>query len=452
MKAGHDSPLWIAALTAAAALLFAGAVVLCGKMLQTESVYRKVSSVVKIYEKVTQDDGSWYTEKVEKPFTRPADVDMLSWDAAIYDLIRQYGYDSDHVWTGFFAFFPLFPLVWRLTGLGAAGVSVFNWCLFSLGLLLMALLFADRRPRWALLLPLCAPYAVIFMIPYSEALFFISIALGMYGLVKERYWIYFVGFLLGSMTRAAGNIMIVAWLVVDVVDFISSRGGWKQFALDVARHLAPIVLGVFVVMVVQRLYGAEHWFEYAASQRYWGKSLSLPDWPLTDWTEMGRSVTWPLMLILTVPSLVWLVLSLWRGIGKGPMAQLRMLSVLFFVGNVLLAFITQHGCLYSQARLLTCTPFFVFLLYDMATAERNRAWQWGMAVAMIVAAVLCIDLFSYPRTRGCWLVFASALLVFFGRKMKTWVAVTLLSIAILFNVYWTTYLYNDFLIGSWCYT
>ncbi|MBP3764042.1 MAG: hypothetical protein J6I49_09245 [Bacteroidales bacterium] len=435
-----------------AALLFAVAVVLCGKALQTEGIYRKVSSVVRTYEKVTKDDGSWYTKKVKKPFTRPADGDMLSWDAAIYDLIRQHGYDSDHVWGGYFAFFPLFPLVWRLTRLGPIGVSVFNWFLFSLGLLLLALLFADRRPRWAPLLPLCAPYAVIFMIPYSEALFFISIALGMYGLVKERYWLYFVGFLLGSMTRAAGNIMIVAWLVVDVVALISSRGGWKQFVLDVARHLAPIVLGVFAVMVVQRFYGAEHWFEYAASQRYWGKYLSLPEWPLTDWTEMGRSVTWPLLLILTVPSLVWLALSPWRGIGKGPMAQLRMLSVLFFVGNVLLAFITQHGCLYSQARLLTCTPFFVFLLYDMATVERGRAWQWGMAVAMIVTAVLCIDLFSYPRTRGCWLVFTLALLTFFGRQMKTWVAVTLLSIAILFNVYWTTYLYNDFLLGAWVYT
>ena len=174
----------------------------------------------------------------------------------------------------------------------------------------------------------------------------------------------------GAMTRSAGNIIVVAWVIVDVLNMIYSKGSFKRLVADITKHLLPVVIGIAAVVLFQHSHGAEHWFQYVVAQGEWGKELSLPVWPFTNWSVENESVTNPLLFILTIPALVWLGSVLIGGLRKNrqeksaldTMQQLRILSVLFFVGNVLLALFTQKGCMYSLSRLLTCTPFFVFLL------------------------------------------------------------------------------------------
>lgn len=439
-----------------AALIFALAVLLCHRLLQQETVYHVFSSVVKTYQRVDHPDGLREVLRVAKPYTQPSDSGMLAMDAAHYDEIRQHLYILDKSWKGVFAFYPLFPLVWRLLQLSPIGIAVFNWMLYAIGLALVSLIFGNGLPRWSWLLLLCAPYAVIFMIPYSEALFFLGIASGMVGWVRNRYWLYFLGFFVAAATRSAGNIMLVAWMIVDLLAALASRSSVKDALLRLLRHLAPILLGVGAVMVFQRLRGAEHAFEYVLAQQEWGKSFSWPSWPFSDWSDEGKSVSQPLIFMLFIPALVWLFLQLWRSV-KSPVQmtqrdELRLFSVLFFVGNVLLALLTQHGCLYSQARLLTCTPFFSFLLIDLSTATKSNAWRWGMLAAMVVAACLCIGMFSKSYMFGIWIVFQLAVLVFFGDRMRACFRNTLLCITLLGNVFWTAYLFNCFLNNGWIFT
>lgn len=305
---------WTAAVVFVVVLLFGLAVAGCHRMLQSPEAYGMVSPVVKTYEKVSFDDGSWTANRVEKPFSVVSDEGLLSWDAAHYDEIRRYLYDTTSMWQGNFAFFPLFPLVWRLSHLGPVGISVLNWMLFAIGLVLVALIFGNSLPWWNCLLLLCAPYLVIFMVPYSEAVFFLGIAAGLYGLSHNRYWLYFLGFFLACTTRAAGNIIVVAWVIVDVLSAIYSRSGMLQLGRSLLRHLAPVVLGVLAVMLLQHIRGAEHWFEYVLAQREWGKEWAWPSWPFSDWSEEGKSVSQPLVYMLLVPSLVWLALKLWHAL------------------------------------------------------------------------------------------------------------------------------------------
>lgn len=443
---------------AMAALLFALAVLATHRLLQNDRVYRHLSGIVKTYDRQENEDGSWDCSRVEKPFVSPNEGNMLSWDAENYDRIRQTLYDPGHGWQGYFAFYPMFPLVWRWLQLSPMGMAMVNWLLYAVGLALLALLFGSTLPRWSWWLLLCAPMAVVFMIPYSEALFFLGIAAGMVGLARNRYWLYFVGFFLASTTRAAGNIMLVAWVIVDLLAVLAAKSSAKEFLRRLSLHVAPIIGGILAVVLFQHLRGAEHWFEYMLAQKEWGKELSWPTWPLTDWSEESASVTQPLLFLLFIPSLVWLALKAWHAVAdKAPHVMdnremLRLFSILFFVGNLLLALFSQHGCLFSQARLLTCTPFFAFLVLDLSTGEKSRAWRWGMLAAFAVAVLLCLGMLSKWSQLGSWIVFVLAALVFYGNSMRPWLRNALLGLTIVLDIYWTAYLFNCYLTNCWIFT
>ena len=449
-----------------------GLVVLCYTTLQNETIYRLVSGSVKTYDVTQHDDGSKEVYLVKRPFNKVENQNLLHWDAFMYHELAQYLYDPSILWVGYFAMFPLFPLLWRATHLSPIGISLLNYALFIVGLLLLLKAFRQRNPLTSArhlaitcMLLLCMPYMVIFLIPYSEALFFVCIALGLYGLLQDRYWLYFIGFMLGCMTRAAGSILLVAWVIVDVLAALHTRQPFKDLLLNLAKHLTPVLVGVGAVMLFQHVRGAEHWFEFAMAQQYWGKELSLPTWPLTDWSNESLCVSKPLLLILFIPALAWLAVSLIRGIHayassterKQPItfdswSLVRTLSVLFFVGNIVLALLTQKGCMFSQARLLTCTPFFFFLLIDIYHSRHVGWWRWVMALFVVVATIMCREMIFHLASAGCALVILLTVLVFFGRVMNRHIRRILLALTLALNIFWTAYLFNCFLSGGWIFT
>ena len=454
MKMNKERRLHPALMVALAAVGFALATMLCHWLLRHEAIYNVFGRAVPTYVKVTHEDGSWEAQRVRAPFTQPTNENMLAWDAGHYDEIRQYLYDTNKMWEGNFAFYPLFPLAWRASRLGAMGVAALNYLLYAMGMALVALALGRGLARWQYLLMLCAPYVVIFMIPYSEALFFLGIAMGMLGLSKRMYWLYFLGFFIGCATRAAGNILVVAWVIVDVLMALRNRESAATALANMLRHIAPVVAAVLCVALLQRLRGAEHWLEYVMAQRLWGKELSWPQWPFTDWSAEGRSVTQPLVYILTLPALAWLGAQAWHAV-RPPTHEraqeryaLRLLSVLFFVGNVMLALFTQRGCLFSLARLLTCTPFFVFLIADLCAASKPKGWMYGMLCAMVAA----ICLVPNKGMVGGWLVLLLCTLVFMGDRLAPRPRGIVLGATLGLNVCWTAYLFNCFLTGGWIFT
>lgn len=158
------------------------AVVLCFALLLNKVVYNAVSGVVKTYRVERAEDGSKLVTREKRPFNRIENEQLLQWDADIYRLMSQHLYDPEYVWPGYVAFFPLFPMVWRLTDLSPIGICLLNFVLFVAGLLVLIAATnkaADNyQQRFAVLL--CMPFLVIFLIPYSEALFFLCISVGLY--------------------------------------------------------------------------------------------------------------------------------------------------------------------------------------------------------------------------------------------------------------------------------
>ncbi len=446
----------------AVALFFIAAAV-CHALLQDDKVYNAVSDVVETYAVEHYDGGSWHAYHVQKPFAQITNERLIVFDASHYNSIKEYFYQSPFAPKNCeYAFFPLFPLLWRATGLTPIGICLLNIALFLLGSVVLLLVFRDKLAPWMVLLIACMPYLVIFAIPYSEALFFITAAIGLYGLVNRRYWLFFIGFMLAAMTRSASNILLVAWLITDLLLSLRQQESWKQYLKNVALHLAPVITGVALVVIIQRLCGAPHWFQFISSQELWGKSISLPRWPFTDWSEEGKSVTWALIYTLFIPALAWLATKLHTSLrhqntdgatsDSREWQEARLLCILFFVGNIVLALFTQNGCMYSQARLLTCTPFFLFLVLDLARRPVPKVWRWLVAACLIATAIYCIRMLVKADTIGCTITLLLITLVFFHHWMPSWLRSTLLGITVTLNIYWTAYLFNCFLNCGWVFT
>lgn len=439
-------------------LAYGGLTLLVHFLLEDSSIYHRVEHFFPTYEVVTHSDGSWEAVQAGKPYVKPTDERLLGWDAEHYKDISTNLYDPDKSWEGNVAFFPAYPLLWRVTGLSAKGICMLGWLMFCIGIAVVAAIFGNKLSWRHCLLALCMPYLVIYMIPYSEALFFLFMAIGLYGLAKGRYWIYFIGFMAGATVRAASGVLVVAWVVVDILAWVHTKKGWKVFLVDVAKHTAPLLLGIFAVAVYQFMHGAESLLAFADAQRFWGKSWSLPEWPLSDWSIPGQSVTQPLIFIFFIPAILWLCRLFWNGMCNRhaiPFTALdycRSLSLLYFVGNIVLALLTQHGNMFSMARILTCTPFFVYLLFDISTTHHPTRWLW---------VLLCFFGFSfifyqpYPiniEHTGALLIYGMAALAFLNDRMPHWISTAISILLIIMNILWTAHLYNTFLTGGWIFT
>jgi hypothetical protein len=154
-----------------AMVMFCSLVFTTDYLLQKQRIYRYFSPIIKNYTNVYKEDGSKDVKQEKKPFVEIKNDSYSVWDGDHYKRIKDYLYkDKDSKYS--FAFFPLFPVIWRLTTLSSFGITLFNYALFCLGMILFIKMFKDKVPKWVFFLTLCIPMLVVYLIPYTEALFF----------------------------------------------------------------------------------------------------------------------------------------------------------------------------------------------------------------------------------------------------------------------------------------
>ena len=330
-------------------------------LMQNNDVHYLFRKILPTYEVSLDESWNKTITNSNKPFEKITSEKMTVWDGSHYNFIKEEMYSDIKN----FAYYPLFPLFWKATGLSTLGISLLNIFLFALGMWVMFKIFKNNLSWKHLLLLLCVPYMVIFMMPYSEALYFLFIALGLYGILKEKYWFYFFGFLLASMTKSSSLLFVILFLCLEGLYALNHRS-ISLFFKRFLKAVFPVALGMFLVMLFQWIMGAPSFFQSIISQKYWGKSLSLPQLPFSFWSNESRSITVPFLCLYFLPMLVVLArevvvaLKSKQRIEFDNWKYVRLICIVFLVGNVFTALFTQHGGLYSLARYLLATPFFVF--------------------------------------------------------------------------------------------
>ena len=422
-------------------------------LMQNNSIHTPFRKILPTYEVSFDENWSKSVEKSNKPFEKITSEKMTVWDGSHYDWIKNTNYSRIKD----FAYYPLFPYFWKATHLSTLGISLLNIFLFAIGMFVMFKIFSDKLTLKHLLILLCVPYLVIFMMPYSESLYFLFIALGLYGMIKEKYWLYFLGFLFASMTKSSSLLFLILFFCLEVLNALNHRNitlFFKRFL----KAVFPVILGMFLVMMFQYILGAPSFFQSIISQKYWGKTLSLPKLPFSFWSNESRSITVPFLCLYFLPMLVVLarefvvVLKSKQRIEFDKWKHVRLICIVFLVGNVFTALFTQHGGLYSLARYLLATPFFVFLLFDTINRKRNNFWQIVCLAMGLITIIICKDYFAKADFFGTYLVIVTSFLTYFYRTFNTKILYSLLAIIVLVNMCWSAYMFNCFLLNGWIFT
>jgi len=434
------------------------------KLLQSETVYRySLGLIAKNWQNV---GGERTLESI--PYSRLSNSSYVHWDGEHYFRISKFGYDQEKAGGDYtFAFFPLFPLVWKLSMLPPVGILFLNYFMFSLGFLILLRLFSSSSNYFRDAI-LCStlPGLVIFLIPYSEAIFFLTVALGAWGLMKEKYWVYFVGFLLAALTRPAYTFLLLSITGVELF-FVLQHQRLVVAVRNVILRILPLLLGTAIVSAIQLSYGSGGLLKFVEVQKYWDNILSVPH-NLRDWSHEGFSINIGVIFMVFAPLVMVGLLLLSRQIGEpGSSVVVKhrsrrdymfLLSVIYTLGSALFILLFRGGSLHCLFRFTLCTPFFFVLLlagfeYIREVPVFYRFFSLG-TLALLSIFVLGVSSFSTYwdfADFGLFLLIGSiGFWLFQDFSHRRIYQVGLVGLLLL-NLLWTTYLFNTYIVDAWIF-
>jgi hypothetical protein len=460
-----NQELGIMIITAAAVLII---LISLYFLLQNKAFYRHTLKQISIENYYRNDQQ---IVKGSVPYTRFNPEQMFHWDAALYRQIRDHGYQIKAAGGDFiFAFFPLFPAIWKITGLSAPAISLLNYLLWIIALIILvrSLLPPDQPYRiyyFAALLG--SPMLFVFLIPYTEGVFMISTTIALWGILRNRYIVYFLAASFASTARSSVMILSLAILFTEVYFLLQTRKLWPALR-SLALKILPLALGTGLVSFIQRAYGSDHLFKFALVQKYWDYRLRLPG-PISDWAHEQFCTNLPLAGIVLPVIITFLAFGAlkhlrryWHkaktetSIPHSPKEYLFILSLIYIAGSTLAILLYRGGCLNGISRYSLCTPFFPILLLiftekTAAISARNMGYAFSIA---FLAAIIALSLFPYSKRwgfsdLGFFILFAQMCLFAFPALInKKSYLIGLLLVASL----WATYLFNMFIADAWILT
>jgi len=315
------------------------------------------------------------------------------WDAFWYESIALNGYEFKSNEASSCGFFPLFSFVWRLMPFGNKGVVFVNFSFFILGLLLLKR--SCSLSNMFLLLCLSIPSMMFMYVPYTEALFFLTTSVFMYGLLKNDARITYIGLFLASCTRPTAVFFIPAIIFMELMHHKDVR----TTILNISKYALTSVAGIFVVLIIQFAQTGV-WFAYFKAQaNSWNREFQIPELPFTTWD--GTRILWidgiALMFGCIAFGLVFYILFK-KLIAKKNISTdkatlfgicyvvMAALSVIFFNGKDVLGGTSLMGA----NRYIMASPCFILLLnYLASNLLKEKVFIFiSAAIALICAFML----------------------------------------------------------------
>ena len=430
--------------------------------LQNEKIY--FNTLGRISENYFRlEDGT--SGMVKQPYKKITDENVLHWDGTHYHDIKEKGYDANK--PARFAFFPLFSYIWKLSGISPSRVIFLNFFLFMGGLLLLAHVF---KQKWEnVLLILALPMTVIFLIPYTEATFFLMFSIAVWGYMKDRYWLYFIAMILSSLSRNTILLVFPAILCAETLFFVKERQ-IRQSLFRLMMGALPVLLGTALMSFIQYKSGSGSVFKFIEVQKYWQNTFSLPDLTnLRDWSNESFAVNVPTMIMVGIPLIIYLTsitlkqlnilkkhtssFSFSSGNKSDYLNFVLLFCCLFALCSVLLF---RHGSLHGLSRFVLCSPYFVILLFLHQEKISSISFVKRIVPFVILAIFSLFVLLLFSSFEFCYLgcfIFVGAMALYLFKYTKRELAYKISLVVISFvNIVWTTYLFNIYLCNGGLYT
>lgn len=301
---------------------------------------------------------------------------LLRFDALHYAGIMQNGYASESS-----AFFPLFPTIWRLSHLGAVGISLLNGLIF---LVATALLVRELRTDLrAVLVFMSLPCMFFLFVPYTEATFFTGAALLLVALRRQWPLLAATGLLWSAMARPSFTALLPALIITIII----GPGPAMRKAGQAALYTAACLVALLVVIMVQSAETGDPWGFYKAQAEF-GNTFKLPGLPLTSWAG-GSVVRLDAVALLAGVACAVVLLNAMRKRYLGKPSALPaevLLSAGYVAGIAAIALLLRGGSLYSLNRFIFATPFALVLIAHYVSAPQRMAPRTMLVVFLAVSA------------------------------------------------------------------
>jgi len=448
-------------------LLFAGVF----RFFQNDYLYHHTLGRISSNYEWSQTGKNYEIIKVSKPFKEVNNTNLETWDAVIYKCISDRMYVIERACYGMVraAFFPLFPGLWKALHCTSIGISVINYFIFIASLAwLFTLLVPARMPGQALdyIILATLPSSVFFLIPYTEALFMLTMTIVAAGIIKKKYLIFFAGSFLLAMVRPATVFIYLAIMCAELVLMIKNKSYINSLKEMLFKSL-PFLAGYFLSVFIQYMYSGS-WTSMIEAQKYWGGKIENIG-TISDWSVEGFGMSVFSLFFICIPLLIYISKMLVKTLNKGqvfklhpeePDGYLFLVSSFYLVGIFIFTLITSGGNLRSFSRFTLASPaFFIVVLislkYLFHAPPRLPMIIYGLCTLLSLFFIFSVE---YGGSRvdysfaGYYMFIATGLFVLINRVMPTHSKIPAAIIIVLLNTVWNTYLLNAFLSKGWTFT
>lgn len=372
---------------------------------------------------------------------------LLHWDADLYYFVSVGGYYKAYV-----AFFPLFPYVWRWTGLDVFGICLLNALVYGVGLHLLTRTFNFSKKQ--LLLFLSFPAVFFLFLPYAESFFFLACAFLLYALEKKKMgWFYLVLFVSG-FCRPTASVFLPALCILFAYKYLVKERRIGSFLLHTGSSVLLCLLAFYLVMILQYRQTGE-WLSFFYYQDVdWGNRLGLPSLPFRSWgTDKPVWLADGAALLLTICSAVLLIYYTFRYFSRGKLPQIKdaeFFSLLYIAGVGLIVVFFRGGWLFSINRFIFCTAFFsvgtAFLLNSCKNFTSRQMVFLGLGVLLFSSLLGC---HQHLQLTLLFLAFTLYVLLWFYSQKNTRSSNLLFIVLFCIQVYFQFFLFGLFLKGFW---
>ena len=403
------------------------------------------------------------------PYVAVTQEKYLRWDAEIFSFIRDRNYVFEKEFRGEVrsAFFPLFPFIWKMTGLSPRGASALNYFIFILS---MALLFAFLQPKtpiknnlkWLFFLALITlPTTIVYHIPYSESLFMLCMTVVVIGVLKEKYGMYFFGALLLAMVRPATVFVFISLLAIEVFIFLRNRDTKALIKNSILRG-SPFVLGYLLVFFIQWTTSGS-WTSFFDAHLMWASGLP-ENTGITDWSIEGYGMNVFSIFCIATPACVLSGKIIWEN--RGNMMEKRdyvLLSSLLYISGILIfTILTSKGNIHSLFRFIMASPLFyiaaILLFYDFEKFKPTSIKLNTIFIALCISMLAFVALVSYGgsvfqfKFLGMLLLMGYTFYAINYKRLNRPFRLVVFCALTLTSTVWNTYLLNMMFCNGWTFT
>jgi len=411
--------------------------------------------------------------KTEHPYTTFDEANFVRWDVGFYNYMKDNGYGKEDTWPGIgtYAFSPLFPFIWKISQLSAKYIGILNYLMFAFSILILSSLFlstkdfnnVDQLCIFALALTL--PSVFSFYIPYCESTFIFTMSIALWGLFKEKFWLFFIGLIAFALSRPSFLIVGLAFICTDIY-FLILHKNYKLFIRELGLKLLPLFIGMFITFFLQYLHSGSFFKMFEVHSLFWDHNIQIPR-TISDWSLEGYGmsifsivcIVFPVSLILFTHFLKHRKNKMYPSVSLFSTHNRRQylftFSMIYFVGNFFFVLLTQAGNLNGLHRYILESPFFYIFLFILASKLKPIDLKIQLRILIPMVIIGFLALIHGPYQHGIsfldmgyfFLVLSMTYFIFFNR-MTMPLKIRLLAVLIFLNTVWLTYLINNFLNNS----